>query len=310
MTASAPQSAPPPAGTEAALVRQELLTPSDRWQPGGRAAWRRFKNRLATFLATMAAVVLVLVLASILWTLFIKGLPGLSVAVFLRPMAPPGVVGGLGNAILGSVIQTALAMAIATPIGLGCGVYLAEYALPHRPFTKVARFAADLLMSVPSILAGLFVYQLCVVPFGHFSGWAGALALAVLAIPLVVRTTEDMLGLVPKAMMEAGAALGAPRWIVITRLCMRAAREGIATGLLLALARTGGETAPLLFTALGNQDWSLDPSRPMASLPLAIYQYAGAAYADWVGLAWTGALLVTLAVLGINIATRAFMRKS
>ncbi|TPW36245.1 phosphate ABC transporter permease PstA [Oecophyllibacter saccharovorans] len=294
--------------TESRLARQEAALTS-RWHPDGLMARRQRCNQLATVLSAGSGVVLVLVLLSILWTLLSRGLPGLSLATFLHPMGPPGSGGGLGNAILGSLIQTGLAMLIAAPLGMCCGMYLAEFDGADNRFATTVRFVADILMSVPSILVGLFIYQLLVAPFGHFSGFAGAVALAVLAVPLVIRTTEDMLRLVPVAMREAGAALGAPRWRVIVSLCLRAARGGITTGLLLALARMGGETAPLLFTSLGNQGWSLDLDKPMASLPLAIYQYAGASYEDWVQLAWTGALLITVGVLMINIVVRLSSRR-
>lgn len=284
-------------------------TLTNRWRPGGMMARRQRRNQLATVLSVGGGVLLVLVLLSILWTLLSNGLAGLSFSTFTRPMGPPGSGGGLGNAILGSIIQTGLAMLIAAPLGLCCGMYLAEFGPPANRFASVVRFVADVLMSVPSILVGLFIYQLLVAPFGHFSGFAGSVALAVLAVPLVIRTTEDMLRLVPVAMREAGAALGAPRWRVIVSLCLRAAKGGVTTGILLAVARMGGETAPLLFTSLGNQGWSLNLGQPMASLPLAIYQYAGASYEDWVQLAWTGALLITVGVLMINIVVRLSSRR-
>lgn len=183
------------------------------------------------------------------------------------------------------------------------GIYLAEYGAGSR-MARIVRFVSDMLLSAPSILIGLFIYMMLVVPFGHFSGFSGAVALAILAMPIVVRTTEDMLRLVPVAMREAGIALGAPKWRVILFICVRAVRAGIMTGVLLSIARVAGETAPLLFTSLGNSEWSLDLGRPMASLPVAIYQYAGSAYQDWMQQAWTGALLVTLGVLIINIVVR------
>ncbi|WP_237442350.1 phosphate ABC transporter permease PstA [Saccharibacter sp. 17.LH.SD] len=270
---------------------------------------RRHMDRLATWMSVVAGAVLVVVLLSILWTLLSRGLVGISWATLTHGMGPPGSGGGLGNAILGSIIQTSVALLIAVPLGLSCGIYLAEYGRKTNYFADVVRFVSDVLMSAPSILIGLFVYQLVVVPWGHFSGWAGSVALAVLAVPVIVRTTEDMLRLVPTAMREAGAALGAPRWRVILSLCLRSARQGVLTGILLALARVGGETAPLLFTSLGNQTWSSNLNKPMASLPIAIYQYAGASYDDWVQLAWTGALLITFGVLLINIAVRLSARR-
>ncbi|PHI94197.1 phosphate ABC transporter, permease protein PstA [Parasaccharibacter apium] len=276
----------------------------DCWRPSRKAMWRRLCNNCATGASVAAGSVLLLVLVSILWTLLRRGLEGLSWATLTHTMGPPGSGGGLANAIIGSLIQTGLALLMAAPVGLMCGIYLSEYGRKGNYFASGVRFVADVLMSAPSILIGLFIYQLLVVPMGHFSGFAGALALAVLALPLIVRTTEDMLRLVPTAMREAGAALGAARWRVIIFLCLRSARKGVLTGILLALARMGGETAPLLFTSLGNQTMSTAMNRPMASLPIAIYQYAGASYEDWVQLAWTGALLVTFGVLLINITVR------
>lgn len=276
----------------------------DLWRPGRKAMRRQMLDYVATVASVAAGSILLLVLVSILWTLLSRGLVGISWATLTRTMGPPGSGGGLANAIIGSLLQTGLALLMAAPVGLMCGIYLSEYGLNGNHFASVVRFVADMLMSAPSILIGLFIYQLLVVPFGHFSGFSGAVALAVLALPLIVRTTEDMLRLVPTAMREAGAALGAARWRVIIFLCLRSARKGVMTGILLALARMGGETAPLLFTSLGNQTMSMDMTRPMASLPIAIYQYAGASYEDWVQLAWTGALLVTFGVLLINITVR------
>ncbi|QDH24871.1 phosphate ABC transporter permease PstA [Neokomagataea tanensis] len=282
---------------------------SKGWAPNPRAARRRRFDVFATIFGTVASGILVLVLASILWTLLSNGIAGLSVEALIRPMGAPGSGGGLANAIIGSLIQTGIGLLIATPLGLGCGIYLAEYGTAQNRFASCVRFISDVLMSVPSILVGLFVYQVLVAPFGHFSALAGSVALAILAVPIIVRTTEDMLRLVPVAMREAGAALGAPRWRVTVFLCLRAAKTGVTTGILLALARVSGETAPLLFTSLGNQNWSLSINKPMASLPVTIYQYAGASYDDWVQLAWAGALLVTLGVLAINIAVRISARR-
>ena len=284
--------------------KSALMPARDDWRPSRKAVRRRICNNLATGASVMAGCILLLVLVSILWTLLRHGLEGLSWATLTRTMGPPGSGGGLANAIIGSLIQTGLALLMAAPVGLMCGIYLSEYGRKGNYFASGVRFVADVLMSAPSILIGLFIYQLLVVPMGHFSGLAGALALAVLALPLIVRTTEDMLRLVPIAMREAGAALGAARWRVIIFLCLRSARKGVLTGILLALARMGGETAPLLSTSLGNQTMSTAMNRPMASLPIAIYQYAGASYEDWVQLAWTGALLVTFGVLLINITVR------
>jgi phosphate transport system permease protein len=211
------------------------------------------------------------------------------------------------NAIIGSLIQTILGAAIGTPIGLMVGTYLSEYAQGSR-IANAVRFVSDVLLSAPSILIGLFVYQLAVAPFGGFSGIAGSLALAIIVIPIVVRTTEDMLRLIPLTLREAVIGLGAPKWKMIVLICYRAARHGIATGVLLAVARIAGETAPLLFTSLGNLNWSLSLDEPMASLPVTIYQYAGSAFSDWVQLAWVGALLITFGVLAINIVARLLLR--
>ena len=222
---------------------------------------------------------------------------------------PPGSNGGLLNAIIGSIIQTVIGTAIGTPIGLLVGTYLAEYA-QGSSLGNAVRFVSDVLLSAPSILIGLFVYELMVAPFGGFSGIAGCVALAVIVIPIVVRTTEDMLHLIPVALREAAVALGAPRWKMIVFVCYRAAKDGIVTGILLAVARVAGETAPLLFTSLGNLNWSLALDRPMASLPVTIYQYAGSAFDDWVQLAWVGALLITVGVLAINIIARLVLRRA
>ncbi|MGD7070362.1 phosphate ABC transporter permease PstA [Acetobacter sp. AAB5] len=264
---------------------------------------RKVTDRMATGLSWLAMLIVVCVLGSILWTLFKNGLAGLSINLFTHSMAAPGQNGGLANAIMGSILQTGLAILLGTPAGLLTGIYLAEYGT-NSVLARTVRFVSDMLLSAPSILIGLFIYMVLVAPLGHFSGYAGSLALAILAMPIVVRTTEDMLYLVPVAMREAGIALGAPKWRVILFICLRAARGGILTGVLLAVARVAGETAPLLFTSLGNSEWSVDMNRPMASLPVAIYQYAGSAYQDWMQQAWTGALLVTLGVLVINIVVR------
>ncbi len=265
---------------------------------------RRYRiNRVAGVLCTLATLIGLLLLASILATLIWRGAAGLSLAVFTRATRPPGSGGGLLNAIVGTVIQTAGGTAIGTPIGLMVGTYLAEYGR-DSPFAGAVRFVSDVLLSAPSILIGLFIYQLMVEPFGGFSGIAGCAALAVIVIPIVVRTTEDMLRLIPASLREAAVALGAPKWKVIMLICYRAARDGIMTGVLLAVARIAGETAPLLFTSLGNLNWSLSLTSPMASLPVTIYQYAGSAFEDWVQLSWGGALLITIGVLAINIVAR------
>ncbi|MDT7951214.1 MAG: phosphate ABC transporter permease PstA [Acetobacteraceae bacterium] len=269
---------------------------------------RRVTDRVVRVLCWLAAGVGLFFLASILVTLVMLGYKGLSFGVFTHFTLPPGSGGGLLNAIVGSLIQTALGTLIGTPIGLMVGTYLSEYAAGSK-LGDVIRFVSDILLSAPSILIGLFVYQILVNPFNGFSGWAGAVALAVIVIPIVVRTTEDMLRLIPTALREAAVALGAPKWKSIVFICYRAALDGIMTGVLLAVARIAGETAPLLFTSLGNLNWSLDMSRPMSSLPVTIYQYAGSAYEDWVQLAWVGALIITAGVLALNIVARVALRK-
>lgn len=268
---------------------------------------RRRTNRIVKVLCIGATVIGMLFLASILFTLLWRGFGGLSLVVFTTSTLPPGSHGGLLNAIIGSLIQTMLGAAIGTPIGLMVGTYLAEYSRGSAMGNAV-RFVSDVLLSAPSILIGLFVYQLMVAPFGGFSGIAGCIALAVIVIPIVVRTTEDMLRLIPVSLREAAIALGTPQWKVIILICYRAAKDGIVTGVLLAVARVAGETAPLLFTSLGNLNWSLSLAKPMASLPVTIYQYAGSAFEDWVQLAWVGALLITFGVLTINIIARVVLR--
>jgi phosphate transport system permease protein len=270
-------------------------------------ARRKRTDRLVRALCLGATAVGLALLASILITLFAKGGAGLGLSVFTKQTLPPGSDGGLANAIVGSLIQTSIGTLIGTPIGLMVGTYLAEYAGTSRIGLAV-RFVSDILLSAPSILIGLFVYQVAVSPFGGFSGFAGTLALAAIVVPIAVRTTEDMLRLIPPTLREAAIGLGAPKWKTIVFVCYPAARDGIATGVLLAVARIAGETAPLLFTSLGNLNWSFDLSKPMASLPVAIYQYSGSAFQDWVQLAWTGALLIALGVLSINIAARAILR--
>ena len=270
------------------------------------------RHRVNTLIkaACIAATALgLLLLASILFTLLWRGVPGLAPSVFTHSTKSPGSHGGLLNAIVGSLIQTAIATAIGTPIGLMVGTYLAEYGCGSL-LANAVRFVSDVLLSAPSILIGLFIYQLMVEPFGGFSAIAGSLALAVIVIPIVVRTTEDMLGLIPATLREAVIGLGAPKWKMIVLICYRAAKQGIATGILLAVARIAGETAPLLFTSLGNLNWSLSLGRPMASLPVTIYQYAGSAFDDWVQLAWVGALLITFGVLAINIVARVLLHRA
>ena len=233
-----------------------------------------------------------------------NGFSGLSLAVFTEMTPPPGSAGGLLNAIVGSLIMTVIAVLIGTPIGMLAGTYMAEYGR-HDRLTSVVRFINDILLSAPSIVIGLFVYEVMVRPMGHFSGIAGAAALAVIVIPVVVRTTEDMLLLVPDTLREAAASIGLPRSLMIRNIAYRAALSGIITGILLAVARVSGETAPLLFTALNNQFFSTDLNAPMASLPAVIFQFALSPYEDWQALAWTGALIITFAVLALSILARA-----
>jgi phosphate transport system permease protein len=271
-------------------------------------ARRRATDYAVKAVSTAFAALSLVFLAWILWTLLMRGLPAIGPNVFTRITLPPGQEGGLLNAIVGSLIQIAVALAVGTPIGLLCGTFLAENGR-NTQIGNAVRFVNDVLLSAPSILIGLFVYQLLVIPFGGFSGWAGAIALAIIIIPVVVRTTEDMLNLVPIGLREAAFALGAPQWKVITFVTWRAARAGIVTGILLAVARAAGETAPLLFTSLGNNSWSLDMNSPMASLPIAIYQYAASPFDDWVALAWAGALIITVGVLTLNILSRLVLAK-
>jgi phosphate transport system permease protein len=266
---------------------------------------RRRRNAAAMGLSVAAAALglgwLGLILGALLW----EGVGALSPQVFTEMTPPPGATGGLLNAIVGSLIMTTLAVLAGMPLGILAGTYMAEYGR-HAKLTVVVRFINDILLSAPSIVIGLFVYEIVVAPMGHFSGWAGAVALALIVVPVVVRTTEDMLLLVPNQLREAAAALGLPRSLVIRRIAYRAARAGIVTGVLLAVARIAGETAPLLFTALNNQFWSVDVNAPLASLPAVIFQFALSPYKDWQRLAWAGALLITLAVLGLSITARAF----
>ncbi len=242
-------------------------------------------------------------LAWILVTLLQFGFDSLNLRVFTEMTPPPGSSGGLLNAIAGSVLMTLLGIGIGGPVGILAGTYLAEYGR-HHWLSSVIRFVNDILLSAPSIIIGLFIYGFMVVRMRHFSGWAGTVALAVVAMPVIVRTTENMLALVPDALREAAAALGAPRWLVIYKISYRAALSGIMTGVLLAVARISGETAPLLFTALNNQFWNADLNRPIANLPVVIFQFAMSPYHDWQSLAWAGALLITFSVLLLSIVAR------
>ncbi|WP_425468667.1 phosphate ABC transporter permease PstA [Pigmentiphaga aceris] len=272
-----------------------------------------YRNRARTnkVLLTLSAIALafgLFWLAWIIFTLLSKGAAALSFTLFTQITPPPGQTGGLLNAILGSVMMAGLGTLIGTPIGILAGTYLAEYG-QRGWLAPATRFINDVLLSAPSIVIGLFIYTVVVAQMKHFSGWAGALALAVIVIPVVVRTTDDMLKLVPNSLREACVALGCPQWKMITLVCYRAARSGIVTGVLLAVARISGETAPLLFTALNNQFMSMNMNGPMANLPVTIFQFAMSPFPDWQRLAWAGATLITLLVLGINIAARLLFRK-
>ncbi len=254
---------------------------------------------LSVAAAGVGLIGLFMILVVLLW----KGFAGLSLAVFTQMTPPPGSSGGLLNAIAGSLFLTVVGVAVGAPLGMLAGTYLAEYGKYSR-LAFVVRFINDILLSAPSIVIGLFVYEIIVAPMGHFSAIAGCIALAILVVPVVVRTTEDMLNLVPNTLREAGASLGMPRSMIIQRIAYRAARAGLLTGVLLAIARISGETAPLLFTALNNQFWSLDPTQPISSLPVVIFQFALSPYKEWQQLAWTGALIITLAVLTLSICAR------
>ena len=264
---------------------------------------RRRRNVIWTLLAYAATALGLSMLTIILVTLLWNGFGGLSLDVFTKNTAPPGVVGGLLNSIVGSIIMTAIGLAIGAPLGILAGTYLAEYGANSR-LAMVVRFINDILLSAPSIVVGLFVYELLVMTVGHFSALAGGVALAVLGAPIMVRTTEDMLNLVPNQLREAASALGMPRSLVIRNVAYRAVASGILTGVLLAIARMTGETAPLIFTALGNSLFTLDPRGPMSSLPLIIYEFARSPYAEQQKLAWTGALILTFAVLALSILAR------
>ena len=268
---------------------------------------RLVRNQIAMGLSMAAMAVGLAVLVWILSNLVINGLAALSWAALTENTPPPGSAGGLANAIVGSLMMVGTGIAVATPIGILTGIYLAEYGRYSR-LASVVRFVNDLLLSAPSIVIGLFVFSIYVANVKHFSGWAGALALALIAIPVVVRTTENMLALVPSSLREAAAALGVPKWRVIGSVTLKAARSGVITGVLLALARISGETAPLLFTALNNQFWSTDMNAPLANLPVVIFQFAMSPFEDWKALAWVGALLITASVLALSIAARTLAR--
>ncbi len=270
---------------------------------------RRLANATGLTISVLAMGFGLFWLCWILWTLLVHGLPAITPVVFSQMTPPPGSSGGLLNAIFGSLMMTAVGTLIGTPIGILAGTYLAEYG--NRGWlAPITRFINDILLSAPSIVIGLFVYEVYVVHVKHFSGWAGTLALAIIVIPIVIRTTENMLRLVPSTLREAAAALGAPQWKVISFVTLRAARAGIITGVMLAIARISGETAPLLFTALNNQFWNENMDQPMANLPVVIFQFAMSPYQDWQNLAWAGALLITFSVLTLNILARVLFRQS
>jgi phosphate transport system permease protein len=270
---------------------------------------RRFRNAQALVFSGAATVFGLFWLAWILWTTLVNGFGALDLHLFTRMTPPPGEAGGLANALFGSFAMSALAIAIGAPVGVLAGTWLAEYARRSR-LGEAVRFLNDILLSAPSIVLGLFVYAILVKPAGHFSAFAGALALALIALPIVVRTCDEMLQLVPNAMREAALSLGLPQWKVTVRVLWRSARPGIVTGILLALARISGETAPLLFTALNNQYWTANPNAPMASVPVAIFQFAMSPYDDWHALAWAGALVITAFVLLLGVAARWYLHRS
>jgi phosphate transport system permease protein len=272
-----------------------------------RFAQRKRVNRIALTLSLAAMAFGVFWLIWILWETLRQGIGGLALATFTEMTPPPNEEGGIANAIFGSLVMVGMATFVGTPIGIMAGIYLAEYN-PKGWLSSVTRFVNDILLSAPSIVIGLFVYAIVVAYFKNFSGLAGALALALIVIPVVIRTTENMLQLVPPGLREAAYALGAPKWKVIIGITLKAARAGVVTGILLAVARIAGETAPLLFTALNNQFWTADITQPMASLPVTIFKFAMSPYENWQKLAWAGVFLITVAVLGLNILARVLTR--
>ena len=269
---------------------------------------RKLADVVAWLFATAATGFGLVWLVWILWTTLAEGASALSPALFTQMTPPPGASGGLLNAFYGSGVMVLLALVIGTPVGVAAGTYLAEHGR-HTRLAAAVSFLPDILLSAPSIVIGLFVYELVVRPSGQFSGVAGALALAMILLPIVVRTTDDALRLVPNPMREAAFALGLPAWRVTSRIIYKAALSGIVTGVLLGLARIAGETAPLLFTALNNQFWSADITRPLANVPVVIFQYAMSPYDEWHALAWAGALVLTMFVLGLNLAVRFLARR-
>ena len=293
-----------------------MTTTSERMQQDAEIAARRQAkyarrkrlNRIALALSLAAMAFGVFWLIWILWETVRQGIGGMSLVLFTEMTPPPNEEGGLANAIFGSLTMVVLATCVGTPIGVMAGIYLAEYD-PRGWLAQTTRFVNDILLSAPSIVIGLFVYTMVVARFKSFSGYAGIVALALIVIPVVIRTTENMLTLVPSSLREAAYALGTPKWKVISRITLRAARAGVITGVLLAVARIAGETAPLLFTALNNQFWNADPSKPMASLPVTIFKFAMSPYENWQQLAWAGVFLITMAVLALNIMARVLTRQ-
>jgi phosphate transport system permease protein len=269
---------------------------------------RRVADRIAFVFAALATAFGLFFLAWILWTTFVNGFEAFGVRLFTEMTPPPGAEGGLLNAFYGSAVMILLAIVIGTPIGLAAGTYLAEHGR-HTRLAAVVRFVNDILLSAPSIVLGLFIYELVVVPMQHFSGYAGSLALAMILIPVVVRTSDEALRLVPDRMREAAFALGLPRWKVSLQILFKAAMSGIITGALLGVARISGETAPLLFTALNNQFWNSDMNAPMANIPVVIFQFAMSPYDQWHSLAWAGALVLTIFVLALNLIVRILARR-
>jgi phosphate transport system permease protein len=303
---------PPNGMTSATDYPLQLNTPKMQTQESinmSLYASRKRTNLIGLFLSMSAMTIGFVFLLWILAILFFKGFSAFSLDLFLnKTPGPDSENGGLGNAIIGSLMIVVSCTLISTPIGVMAGIYLSEYGQKSK-FSEITRFLNDIMLSAPSIVIGLFVYALVVVNARHFSGWAGTLALTLIAIPVVVRTTENMLSLVPVSLREAAFALGAPKWKVSLSIVLKAARSGVMTGVLLALARVSGETAPLLFTALNNPFFSFDMNAPMANLPVVIFQFAMSPYQNWVDLAWGGALLITLSVLGLNIFARTFFRE-
>jgi phosphate transport system permease protein len=271
-------------------------------------ARRLLINRFNLLVSILAMIFGLFWLGWILYTLLVAGFGALGPDLILKMTPPPGNSGGLLNPIMGSLLMAALGTLIGTPIGIMAGIYLAEFGR-RGWLSPVTRFINDILLSAPSIVIGLFIYEVYVVQVGHFSAWAGTFALALLVIPVVIRTTENMLRLVPDSLREAAAALGSPQWKVITLVTVRAAKAGIITGILLAVARISGETAPLLFTALNNQFWSTNMNAPMSNLPVVIFQFAMSPYNDWQKLAWAGSLIITFGVLTLNIIARLMARE-